>query len=149
MRHLPRCPHTRIDFWFTLPPASVYDRKESCDAERDIARGMWMLVWIAMALQATPAGAAPPLRATPPANSTDLPAISILRPQCDPGMSTGEIVVCGRAVRGPGQRLERLDPRFERARSEDGLFTRRLSDRATLQGGGPKSSVGMTLRVGF
>jgi hypothetical protein len=108
-----------------------------------------MLVWIAIALQATPSGGAPPPRATPPPTSPELLTFSVLLPQCDQGMSTGEIVVCGRVPRGPGQRLERLDPRFERVRPEDGLFTRRLSDRATLQGGGPKSSVGMTLRVGF
>ena len=107
-----------------------------------------MLAWIAVALQPAPSGGAPVT--VPPSASPDPPAFSVLRPQCDPNRSAGEIVVCGRHARGPGYRLERLDPRFDQPNPNDeGLFSRRLSGQATLQGGGPKRSVGMTLRIGF
>jgi len=109
---------------------------------------MW--VWIAIALQATPLGGPSPAGAAPSPGSSDRPAFSALSRQCDPSAGAGEVVVCGRPLRGPGQRLERLDPRFERARpDDDGLFLRQLSGRATLQGGGPGRSVGLTLRIGF
>jgi hypothetical protein len=70
-------------------------------------------------------------------------------PTCAPAESAGEIVVCGRTRRFNDQRLPELDPRFAKTDSESGLFARKLSDRATLDGGGPKGSVGFTLRIGF
>jgi len=109
-----------------------------------------MPVWIAIALQAAPLGDTPQVGVTPSQGSPDQPTFTVLRPRCDPSTNEGEVVVCGRPVRGTNQRLERLDPRFERSNpDDDGLFSRRLSDRATLQGGGPKGSVGLTLRIGF
>src|SRR6476661_3044875 len=109
-----------------------------------------MLAWIAIALQVAPSGGTPPVSVTTAPGLPGQPAFSVLRPQCDPNTMAGEVVVCGRPVRGPGQRLERLDPRFERPTPDDaGLFSRRLSGQATLHGGGPKRSVGITLRIGF
>jgi hypothetical protein len=109
-----------------------------------------MLAWIAIALQAAPSSGTAPVSVTAPPALPDQPAFSVLRPECDPNPMTGDVVVCGRPVHGPGQRLERLDPRFERSNPDDeGLFSHRLSGRATLHGGGPKRSVGMTLRIGF
>jgi len=108
-----------------------------------------MPVWIAIALQAAPLAGAPSDGATPSLGSADQPTLSVVRPHCDPRTNAGDIVVCGRPVR-TDQRLERLDPRFERSSPDaDGLFSRRLSGRASLHGGGPKGSVGMTLRIGF
>ncbi len=130
--------------------SSVYVRNKSCHTGRETAWGVWMPIWIAIALQATPLGGTPPVRVTPSQGSPDQPTFSVLSPRCDPNTSAGEIVVCGRSVRTTSQRLERLDSRFERSNLDaDGLFSRRLSGQATLQGGGPKRSVGLTLRIGF
>src|SRR5437868_6125572 len=101
-----------------------------------------MLALFAVALQAAPSGTAPPISVAPPPGLPDQAALSVLRPQCDPDPISGEVVVCGRRVPSPGQRLERLDPRFERSNpDDDGLFSRRLSRQATLHGGGPRRSV--------
>lgn len=63
--------------------------------------------------------------------------------------NSDEIVVWGRTDRRNNQRLDRLDTRFERPTSSAGLFERRLSGSTTMTGGGPKGSVGITLKVGF
>lgn len=151
VRYRPIADIDRMPALHPCPPySSVYVSNKSCHARSETAWGVWMPVWIAILLQATPLGGPPLVRVTPSLGSPDQPTFSVLRPQCDPSTSAGEIVVCGRSVRRPGQRLERLDSRFERSNpDDDGLFSRRLSGQATLQGGGPKRSVGMTLRIGF
>jgi hypothetical protein len=110
----------------------------------------WMPVWIAIALQATPLGGTPPFGPTPSQGSPDQATLSVLPPRCDPSAIAGEIVVCGRTGSHTSQRLQKLDSRFERSNLDDeGRFSRRLSDQAAIGGGGPKGSVGLTLRIGF
>jgi hypothetical protein len=100
-------------------------------------------MWIALALQAAQSGGAgdggP---AVPPAQLTLLPV-------CPPADSSGDIVVCGRTDPRNDQRLRTLDPRFEPLRLPDGRYFRRFSGGFELEGGGPKGSVGLTLRTKF
>ena len=107
-----------------------------------------MSMWIALALQAAQSsgvGHADPA----PAGLAELQSKLILLPPCPESDGPDDIVVCGRAGRPDGQRLEKLDPRFEKPRLPDGRFVRRLSATSTLEGGGPKGSVGITLRTRF
>jgi hypothetical protein len=103
-------------------------------------------LWTALALQAAQSGGAPD---PPPAHLAELQVKPILPPNCSPSGSPDDIVVCGRPDRRDSQRLEPLDPRFENERPPDGRFVRRLSETATIEGGGPKGSFGITLRVKF
>lgn len=97
-----------------------------------------MPIWIAIALQAGQSGGV-----------SDQRILSVL-PRCAPAAGSSDIVVCGRPDHRDDQRLTKLDPRFEQSGpANDGRFTHKLSDSATLSGGGPKGSVGLTLRVGF
>ena len=107
-----------------------------------------MPVWMALALQAAPLGGT---TVADPVVLKSLPDRTILSllPRCGSTGSSDEIVVCGRANRDHDRRLPKLDPRFEQSRLDSGLFTLRLSDQATIGGGGPKGSVGITLKVGF
>ena len=85
-----------------------------------------------------------------PAGAPLLPTrLDVAQAACVPNDDPNDIVVCGRTNRRNSQRLERLDPRFERVTRSTGLFERRLSDTATMTGGGPKGSVGVTLKLGF
>lgn len=84
------------------------------------------------------------------ADAPQLPTrLSVTQAACAPNDDPNDIVVCGRTNRRNSQRLERLDSRFERVTSSNGLVERRLSDTATMTGGGPKGSVGITVKVGF
>ncbi len=104
-----------------------------------------MTIWMAIALQAVPPGAvADPGAGRPPEYSSLRPPM-----RCEPSAGSGNIVICGRSDRNDDQRLPKLDPRFERTRSDDGLFTRGVSEKASLGGGGPKGSVGITLKLGL
>jgi hypothetical protein len=108
---------------------------------------MSIATFIAMLLQ----GASTNAVAVPvPAGAPQLPTrLSVTQAACAPNDDPNDIVVCGRTNRRNSQRLERLDPRFERVTSSNGLVERRLSDTATMTGGGPKGSVGITVKVGF
>lgn len=105
-------------------------------------------MWIALALQAAQPAGAPD--ASPAAfGRADLQLNLTAPPRCDPSDDPDTIIVCGGADQRNDQRLEEPDPRFERPRSPDGRFVRRLSEASTLEGGGPRGSVGITLRTKF
>jgi hypothetical protein len=105
-------------------------------------------MWIALALQAAQSGAASD-SGQPPVDLTQLHALLTAPSDCAPSAGPDDIVVCGRTNRVNNQRLEKLDSRFEDLRLPDGRFVRRLSPSSTMEGGGPKGSVGITLRMKF
>ena len=107
-----------------------------------------MSLLIALLLQALPA-AGPPRAGSLIEDPPALQATIHVLPRCPTSDSAEEIVVCGRADRRDPYRLEPLDPRFEKRPLPDGRFVRSLSDTSTLEGGGPKGSVGLTLRTKF
>ena len=72
-------------------------------------------------------------------------AVAVL---CPASEGATDVVVCGRAARRINPRFE-PDARFEQERLPDGRFIRRLSDAASIEGGGPRGSAGVTLRLGF
>jgi hypothetical protein len=105
-------------------------------------------MWIALALQAAQSSGVPgpnPAALDPAVLHVKLAVL----PRCPASDSPDGIVVCGRSDRRNSQRLEKLDPRFEDLRLADGRFLRRLSGTSSLEGGGPKGSVGLTLRLRF
>jgi len=106
-----------------------------------------MTVLIAMLLQAAPATHHPVLAPATSPLPEQRPLTMVTR--CPQGGDGHDIVVRGRTDQRNSQHLEKLDPRFERSKSDSGLFERRLSDSATMTGGGPKGSVGITLKLGF
>jgi hypothetical protein len=105
-------------------------------------------MWIALALQAAQSGGVSGVNSAP-VDREELQARLTVLPRCPTSDNPDEVVVCGSNHQRNSQRLERLDPRFEELRLPDGRFIRRLSDSATLEGGGPRGSVGITFRTKF
>jgi hypothetical protein len=70
--------------------------------------------------------------------------------RCRTANDLTEIVVCGRADQNSRQRLGELDPRFGgNGLLPDGRFVLPLSKGLILEGGGPKGSAGITLKLKF
>ena len=71
--------------------------------------------------------------------------------RCGKANDLTEIVVCGRADQNSKQRLGELDPRFggNGLLLPDGRLTLNFPNGVTLEGGGPKGSVGITLKKKF
>ncbi|WP_232283393.1 hypothetical protein [Sphingomonas sp. PAMC 26617] len=114
-----------------------------------IMPGMAIATFITTLLQAASTSAVAGI-APVPAGAPEWPTrLSVPRAACAPEDDPNDIVVCGRPNRRNSQRLERLDPRFERVANPTELLERRLSDTATMTGGGPKGSVGITITFGL
>ena len=71
--------------------------------------------------------------------------------RCGKANDLTEIVVCGRADQNSKQRLGELDPRFgsNGLLLPDGRLALTLPNGLILEGGGPKGSVGITLKLKF
>ena len=102
--------------------------------------------WIALALQAVSVAGLPGYDRLAGERPELQMKLDVL-PRCSPADGPEEIVVCG--LRRNSQRLQELDARFERTRLPDGRFSRELSETSTLEGGGPKGSVGISVPIKF
>jgi len=71
--------------------------------------------------------------------------------RCGKANDLAEIVVCGRSDQNSKQRLNELDPRFggNGFLSPDGRLVLPLPDGLVMEGGGPKGSVGITVKLKF
>jgi hypothetical protein len=103
--------------------------------------------WIIMALQTAQASDASGFDLAREERPRDKITLSTAQ-RCAAPDNSADIVICARTR--ADQRLQQPDPRFEDPLLDaDGRLIRRLSDTATLRGGGPKASVGLTLKLGF